>query len=128
MTIDTQHLPMSSATYAGMHLLVEMWGIDRAWLSAEHFISRALILGAQDSGATILHTHFHHFGVESGVTGVVLLQESHISIHTWPEIEYAALDLFMCGTCNPHRAMHTITELFKPTRVLTSEVLRGIVR
>ena len=53
------------------------------------------------TGATILHGHFHHFGPNSGVSGVLVLAESHVSIHTWPERDYAALDIFVCGDCNP---------------------------
>jgi len=54
----------------------------------------------------------HNFGEGSGVTGVVLLAESHISIHTWPELKYAAVDIFMCGACDPQRAIPVLGEHF----------------
>lgn len=120
-------LEMPTMKCAGTHLIVELWGVKPVVLRDETFIEQALVRGAKAAGATVLHTHFHHFGGEYGVTGVIVLQESHISIHTWPEIEYAALDLFMCGKCNPSDAMPIIEQWFKPTRVLTSELMRGII-
>lgn len=113
---------------AGTHLIVELWGVDAAILRDEKIIEQALVAGARIAGATVLHTHFHHFGGDYGVTGVVVLQESHISIHTWPEMDYAALDLFMCGACDPNDAMPKIVEALKPARVLTSQLMRGIIR
>ena len=80
--------------YAGDHLLIEFWGAKR--LHEPEYICQALEDGARHAGATILHSHYHHFGEGSGVSGVTVLAESHISIHTWPEVGYAAIDVFMC--------------------------------
>lgn len=120
------HLPTMKC--AGMHLIVELWGVSADVLRNEKMIEDTLVAGAKDAGATVLHTHFHHFGGEYGVTGVVVLAESHISIHTWPEMKYAAVDVFMCGTCDPNNAIPAIERAFKPTRILTTELMRGIVR
>jgi S-adenosylmethionine decarboxylase len=70
---------------------------------------RAAALAA---GARILHGHFHTFGAGGGVTGVLLLAESHISIHTWPEERFAAVDIFMCGAARPELALAAIRTAF----------------
>jgi S-adenosylmethionine decarboxylase len=108
-------------------LIVELWGVSPERLTDEHAVEQILTKAAVDAGATVLHTHFHHFGEGYGITGVVVLQESHISIHTWPEMEYAALDLFMCGACNPNDSLPRILKAFDPEKVGTTEMLRGIV-
>lgn len=126
----TEHygLELPTMKCAGTHLIVELWGVKPEILRNEERIATALIAGATDAGATVLHSHFHHFGGDYGVTGVVVLQESHISIHTWPELGYAAVDVFMCGKCNPSDALPAIRWAFLPERVLTTELIRGIVR
>ena len=88
-------------TYAGMHLLVDLWGATN--LNDPAHIDAALREAAEAAGATILHGHFHHFSPNGGVSGVLVLAESHISIHTWPERDFAAVDIFMCGACDPRR-------------------------
>jgi S-adenosylmethionine decarboxylase len=82
---------------------------------------------AEAAGATILHGHFHHFSPNGGVSGVLVLAESHISIHTWPERDYAAIDLFMCGACDPYASIPAIKQAFRPERVLLGEQKRGMV-
>ncbi|HLJ04876.1 MAG TPA: adenosylmethionine decarboxylase, partial [Acetobacteraceae bacterium] len=81
--------------FAGTHLLLDLWGASN--LTDPELIDRALRDAAEAANATILHSHFHHFGPDGGVSGVVVLAESHISIHTWPERDFAAVDIFMCG-------------------------------
>ena len=85
--------------FAGTHLLVDLWDA-RNFADPAH-IDQALREAALAAGATILHSHFHHFSPNGGVSGVVVLAESHISIHTWPERDFAAVDIFMCGACDP---------------------------
>jgi S-adenosylmethionine decarboxylase len=76
--------------------------------------------------ATLLHIHVHHFQ-PNGVSGVAVLAESHISIHTWPDAGYAALDVFMCGKATPDACIPVLREAFKAQRVDVNEILRGRV-
>jgi S-adenosylmethionine decarboxylase len=111
--------------FAGIHLLVDLWGASR--LDDPAHIDAALREAALIAGATILHSHFHHFTPNGGVSGVVVLAESHISIHTWPERDFAAIDLFMCGACDPNLSIPVLQAAFKPTRIDISEQRRGRV-
>ena len=77
------------------------------------------------AGATLLHIHLHHFTPNNGVSGVAVLAESHISIHSWPETGYAALDVFMCGDADPHRTIDVLRRAFRPGRIEVEEHLRG---
>lgn len=110
--------------FAGSHLLVEIWGASG--LDDPALIDSALRRGAEAAGATILHGHFHHFSPNGGVSGVLVLAESHISIHTWPERGYAAVDVFMCGCCDPNDAVPAMRDAFRPERVDLQEIRRGV--
>jgi S-adenosylmethionine decarboxylase len=112
-------------TFAGMHLLVDLWDARNLCdpLHIDAYLKRAAIA----AGATILHSHFHHFSPNGGVSGVLVLAESHISIHTWPERDFAAIDIFMCGECDPHLSVPVLREAFQPGRVVLSEQRRGLV-
>jgi S-adenosylmethionine decarboxylase len=111
--------------YAGTHLLVELWGA--ANLADVAGIENALLEGARKAGATVLHSYMHPFGEGMGVSGVVVLAESHISIHTWPERGYAAIDLFMCGKADPYKAIPALKAAFAPNAIQVSESKRGLV-
>ena len=111
--------------FAGTHLLLDLWNASN--LADPDLIDRALREGAEAAGATILHSHFHHFGPGEGVSGVLVLAESHISIHTWPERDFAAIDIFMCGACNPYEALPVLKTAFKPGSVLLAEQRRGLI-
>jgi S-adenosylmethionine decarboxylase len=111
--------------FAGTHLLVDLW--DATNLADPAEIDRTLCEAALAAGATILHSHFHHFSPNGGVSGVVVLAESHISIHTWPERQFAAVDIFMCGECDPHLAIPVLQRTFKAARVELDEQRRGRV-
>src|ERR1700712_4613358 len=111
--------------FAGTHLLADLWGATN--LADPKHIDTALRAAAVKAGATILHSHFHHFSPNGGVSGVVVLAESHISIHTWPERDFAALDVFMCGACDPHDALPVLRAAFQAARVELSEQRRGRV-
>jgi S-adenosylmethionine decarboxylase len=78
------------------HLLLELFGCDRSILDDLEAVKRVLIRAASRAGAAILKSTFHKFSPQ-GVSGVVLIAESHFSIHTWPEVKYAACDIFTCG-------------------------------
>ncbi|MDX1400853.1 MAG: adenosylmethionine decarboxylase [Kiloniellales bacterium] len=109
--------------FAGTHLIIDLWdcqGIDDLEL-----VDRTLRECVDAAGATLLHIHLHHFTPNNGVSGVAVLAESHISIHSWPEIGYAALDVFMCGEANPHAAVEVLEKNFRPSHVEVGEHLRG---
>jgi len=111
--------------FAGTHLLVDLWGAQN--LDDPELIDSALRAAAIRAGATILHSHFHHFTPNGGVSGVVVLAESHISIHTWPERNFAALDVFMCGACDPYKVIPFLEAAFGPTSIQVDEQRRGLV-
>ncbi len=111
--------------FAGAHLLIDLWGASN--LGDPELIDRALRDAAEAAGATILHGHFHHFSPNGGVSGVLVLAESHISIHTWPERDFAAIDIFMCGACNPYRGVPALKAAFNPATINLGEQRRGLI-
>ena len=111
--------------YAGSHLIVDLWGAQG--LSDVEHIEAALREAIVASNATLLHIHLHQFGPNEGVSGVAVLAESHISIHTWPEREYAAIDIFMCGGAEPARAIPVLKQAFQPKNVSIGEHKRGVI-
>jgi S-adenosylmethionine decarboxylase len=111
--------------FAGTHLLLDFWAARN--LTDPATIDATLRVAAEAAKATILHSHFHHFGPDGGVSGVLVLAESHISIHTWPERDFAAIDIFMCGACNPYESLPVLKAAFRPERVLLSEQRRGLI-
>lgn len=78
-----------------------------------------------ECGASLLHIHLHHFTPNGGISGVAVLAESHISIHSWPEKQYAALDVFMCGSCQPDKSLTVLQKAFEPDRIYINEQMRG---
>ncbi len=111
--------------FAGTHLLIDLWGATN--LADPAHIDRALRDAADAAGATILHGHFHHFSPNGGVSGVLVLAESHISIHTWPERNFAAIDVFMCGECNPYKGIPALKAAFHPESINLGEQRRGLI-
>ncbi|MBT3360885.1 MAG: adenosylmethionine decarboxylase [Rhodospirillales bacterium] len=111
--------------FAGTHLLIEMWGATR--LDDPDAIEATLREAALAAGATVLHAHTHRFSPFGGVSGVVVLAESHISIHTWPERDYAAIDIFMCGDCHPYESIPVLRQAFEPSNVQIAEHKRGLM-
>ncbi len=107
---------------AGVHLIVDLHGATR--LNDIEHIEATLRRCVEAASATLLHIHLHHFQ-PSGVSGVAVLAESHISIHTWPEQGYAALDVFMCGSADPDKCIPVLREAFSAKRVGVNELLRG---
>jgi S-adenosylmethionine decarboxylase len=111
--------------YAGSHLIIDLW--DAEHLDDIGVIEVALRRAVKAAGATLLHLHLHEFSPNGGVSGVAVLAESHISIHTWPERGYAALDVFMCGSTEPHKVVPILKHAFGPKRLAISEQMRGII-
>lgn len=111
--------------FAGTHLLIELW--DAKNLGDLAITDQALRDIASEAGATLLHLHLHHFGPNAGLSGVAVLAESHISIHTWPERGYAALDVFMCGVCDPYKAIPVLKRAFQAGTVQLNEQKRGVI-
>jgi S-adenosylmethionine decarboxylase len=81
----------------GRHLLLELRECNKAVLDDLKYLENALVSAAMEAGATVIDKSFHQFAPQ-GVSGVVLIAESHLSLHTWPEHAYAAVDIFTCGT------------------------------
>lgn len=107
----------------GTHILIDFWGASN--LDNIDQVEQALAQAAQACNATVLGVNLHSFGEKSGITGVALLAESHISIHTWPEIGFVALDVFMCGACNPHLALPVLEQFFRPQKMKITATARG---
>jgi S-adenosylmethionine decarboxylase len=108
---------------AGAHLIIDLYDAER--LDDIDHIEATMRRCVDEAGATLLHIHLHHFEPNGGVSGVAVLAESHISIHSWPEVGYAALDVFMCGKASPDACVPVLREAFKPKQIAVSEHLRG---
>ena len=109
--------------YAGVHLLIDLLQAER--LDDLDHVEQALKACVEASNATLLHIHLHRFTPNGGISGVAVLAESHISIHSWPEYGYAALDVFMCGDAHPEASIDVLKEAFAPRKVVVKTQLRG---
>jgi S-adenosylmethionine decarboxylase len=109
--------------FAGTHLIIDLFGAKR--LDDIKHIESTLKRCIEVAGATLLHIHLHHFTPNGGVSGVAVLSESHISVHSWPEANYAAFDVFMCGEAQPHLAIEVLREAFAAEQVRVKEHKRG---
>jgi S-adenosylmethionine decarboxylase len=107
----------------GSHLIADLFGCAR--LDEPPHIEAALRNAVIASGATLLYLQLHHFGPKQGVTGVALLAESHISVHSWPERGLAAIDIFMCGSSDARAALNSILASLSPAEHRLIEVKRG---
>jgi len=110
--------------FAGAHIIIDLWGAKE--LTNIELMETTLRKAVDVAGATLLHIHLHHFSPNGGISGVAVLAESHISVHTWPEREFAAFDVFMCGDAKPDATIPVIRDAFKPEKVNISEHLRGL--
>lgn len=110
----------------GSHLLIELYGCKSQALRREEEVESAMLLAARESRATVVERSFHEFK-PYGVSGAVIIQESHYTIHTWPEHRYAAVDLFYCGgTVLVHRAVEVLQREFQPQRIRFMVIRRGL--
>ncbi|MEQ9246636.1 MAG: adenosylmethionine decarboxylase [Nitratireductor sp.] len=112
-----------NGAYAGMHVLIDFYGAR--CLNNSDVMHKALLESAEAAGATVLNVYVHTFGSGGGVTGLALLAESHISVHSWPEYGFAAFDVFMCGKARPNDALPVLLEAFRPRTYMVQEVRRG---
>ena len=112
----------------GTHLIIELSGCDPRLLGDVEHIRSAMMMAAVEAGATVVAESFHKFS-PGGVTGIVAIAESHLSIHTWPEHGYAAADIFTCGAeLQPRRAAEVLVERLNSARPEIREVARGPAR
>ena len=111
----------------GRHLLLELKDCRKEALNDLDFLRSAMITAANDCGATVLGDSFHPFEPQ-GVSGVVVIAESHLSIHTWPEYDYAAVDIFTCGTTvQPEKAAEVLIEKLGAGSHSVVEIQRGLL-
>ena len=109
--------------YAGIHLVAEFWYGKN--IEEEQEVREILIKAAQAAKATPLTVSTHKF-LPQGITGVVLLAESHIAVHSWPEYNYLAIDIFTCGDKSvPDKALDYLKKVFEPKRVEVRKINRG---
>lgn len=120
---DDHFVVRNGVRCAGAHLIVDLYQANR--LDDIDHVERTLRDCVDAAGATLLHIHLHHFEPNGGISGVAVLAESHISIHSWPEHGYAALDIFMCGNATPDACVPVLRAAFAPKRLAVSEHLRG---
>ncbi len=111
----------------GRHLLLELKDCNMEGLDNLDFVRDCLREAVACCGATIVGECFHHFSPQ-GVSGIINIEESHISIHTWPEYRYAAADVFTCGTrVNPEEAARAIVEKLEAKTHSFMELQRGVL-
>ena len=112
----------------GKHLLLEYYDCDPSSINDVSVVEKNMNDAAEACGATIIKSVFHGFN-PIGVSGVVVISESHLAIHTWPEYGFAAVDIFTCGdTVDPHVAHALLKERFGAQKVKIMEVKRGVLR
>ena len=111
--------------FAGTHLILDFWGAKE--LDNLELMETTLRQCVDRCKATLLHIHLHHFTPNGGISGVAVLAESHISVHTWPERDFAAFDIFMCGVARPEEAIPVLKREFSPKTMYITENLRGVV-
>lgn len=114
----------------GRHILLDVWGVDDGTLNDLDLMQQVMLEAAAAAGATVVDTTFHRFPIQ-GLSGVVVLAESHISVHTYPEHGYAAFDIYTCGArVDPERACQylvgAIHAEYRHTRRFTRGLPEGI--
>ncbi|MGB9812294.1 MAG: adenosylmethionine decarboxylase [Thermovenabulum sp.] len=110
----------------GRHILAEIYDCDPFVLNDRDLIEDIMVKAALEAGAEVREVAFHKFSPQ-GVSGVVVISESHLTVHTWPELGYAAVDVFTCGDkVNPWDACNYIAEKFQAKHMTASEVKRGV--
>lgn len=110
----------------GRHVAVDAWGVDFELLNNAEWLQTQLVEAAENCGATVLSVQSKQFEPQ-GATVLVLLSESHLSIHTYPEKGFAAVDCYTCGTTvDPQVAVDYLISVLKPTRTYAKKLIRGV--
>ena len=111
----------------GRHLLVELYQCDSRTIGDVRSIEAIMVGAARAAKATIVDVVFHNFN-PNGISGVIVIQESHLAIHTWPEYRFASIDIFTCGSSvDPWKAYDYLAKRFKAKNVTALEFKRGLV-
>ena len=122
---DEHFIVKDGIRFAGQHLIIDLWGGTN--LDNVELVQQTLTDAVAEVGATLLNLDLHRFSSSGGISGVAVLAESHMSIHTWPEKGYAALDVFVCGDCHPYKAIPVLRRAFLPSNIQVSEIKRGLI-
>ena len=111
----------------GKHVIAEFYDCDRDLINDQEFIEEILLRSAEIAGATIVAPVFHKFS-PYGISGVVVVAESHFTIHTWPEYGYCAVDIFTCGDLiDNHKALTFLKDSVRSKNISVSEINRGVL-
>ena len=111
----------------GNHLIVELYDCDAVLINNVRQVEQVLMTAVELSGAKMVQSVIHEFNPH-GVSGVIVIEESHFSVHTWPEYGYCALDIFTCGTLiDSYAALHYLVKAFKANSYSVSEIKRGML-
>ena len=111
----------------GRHLLIELYNCDAKILNDVHKVETIMVDAAKHARARIIDVVFHTFNPH-GISGVIVIAESHLAIHTWPEFNYASIDVYTCGTeINPWRAYNYLSKRFKAKNMTALEMKRGVL-
>ena len=111
----------------GQHLVLELYGCKAGTISSVPDVQEAMVKAARAAEATIIDSVFHHFKPH-GVSGVIVIAESHFAIHTWPEHSYASVDLYTCGSrTKPWEAFKVLKRLFKASHFSVMKLERGLL-
>ncbi len=115
----------SNQVYAGSHLIIDLWdtSFENKIITLKNIIKKAILI----ANATMLHIHLHRFGKNQGISGVAILAESHISVHTWPERDYIAFDIFMCGDTKPEKAAKYLIKSLAAKKKKVTILKRGVI-
>lgn len=110
----------------GRHVIAELWDCDREKLNDVDFIEKTLVKAALDAGAEVREVVFHKFAPQ-GISGVVIISESHLTIHSFPEHEYASVDVYTCGKrISPQVAVRIISDALEAKKTEEIEFPRGV--
>lgn len=118
------NLQKSSLEILGTHIILELYGCNVTMLSSPLEMEQTLQSAALVMGATIVKSTFHHFA-PLGVSGVVIIMESHLTVHTWPEYQYAAVDVFTCGDLEWERGLELLKDALGVERLEWQVIERG---